>query len=137
MWIIVLRSARHGDTVAFFFFNDTATTEIYTLSLHDALPISERPVGPEERADQGEPDEGDRDVDPEDPPPGERVVDVGGEQRGGRPGRVSEDAIEADRHEDGPVELLVQGRAAHDDDHPLADALDQLRTAQGLDIDDR
>src|SRR5258707_15508099 len=27
----------------FFFFNDTATTEIYTLSLHDALPIS--PVG--------------------------------------------------------------------------------------------
>src|SRR6266571_9488687 len=26
--------------VLFFFFNDTATTEIYTLSLHDALPIS-------------------------------------------------------------------------------------------------
>src|SRR2546430_5878650 len=26
----------------FFFFNDTATTEIYTLSLHDALPISNR-----------------------------------------------------------------------------------------------
>src|SRR2546430_8743357 len=26
----------------FFFFNDTATTEIYTLSLHDALPISPR-----------------------------------------------------------------------------------------------
>src|SRR3712207_9570735 len=26
----------------FFFFNDTATTEIYTLSLHDALPISEQ-----------------------------------------------------------------------------------------------
>src|SRR2546430_8857220 len=26
----------------FFFFNDTATTEIYTLSLHDALPISSR-----------------------------------------------------------------------------------------------
>src|SRR5258708_29338889 len=31
----------------FFFFNDTATTEIYTLSLHDALPIStlSNPVG--------------------------------------------------------------------------------------------
>src|SRR6266446_1661077 len=29
----------------FFFFNDTATTEIYTLSLHDALPISPRPPG--------------------------------------------------------------------------------------------
>src|SRR6185295_20321576 len=28
--------------VFFFFFNDTATTEIYTLSLHDALPISPR-----------------------------------------------------------------------------------------------
>src|SRR5256885_12052145 len=27
-------------TFYFFFFNDTATTEIYTLSLHDALPIS-------------------------------------------------------------------------------------------------
>src|SRR5687768_18353292 len=36
-----------------FFFNDTATTEIYTLSLHDALPIcpraaEERAAGPEE-----------------------------------------------------------------------------------------
>src|SRR6266480_7511041 len=28
----------------FFFFNDTATTEIYTLSLHDALPICDRTV---------------------------------------------------------------------------------------------
>ena len=27
-----------------FFFNDTATTEIYTLSLHDALPICTRPM---------------------------------------------------------------------------------------------
>src|SRR5215217_9610893 len=30
----------------FFFFNDTATTEIYTLSLHDALPISAGRVAP-------------------------------------------------------------------------------------------
>src|SRR2546430_12887228 len=29
---------------SFFFFNDTATTEIYTLSLHDALPISTRRI---------------------------------------------------------------------------------------------
>src|SRR5256885_2628632 len=29
----------HGPYTLFFFFNDTATTEIYTLSLHDALPI--------------------------------------------------------------------------------------------------
>src|SRR5437870_11517449 len=35
----------HADCMfltCFFFFNDTATTEIYTLSLHDALPISRR-----------------------------------------------------------------------------------------------
>src|SRR5256885_16113617 len=30
-------------TFSFFFFNDTATTEIYPLSLHDALPISNGP----------------------------------------------------------------------------------------------
>src|SRR6266581_8866847 len=30
----------HVDLISFFFFNDPATTEIYTLSLHDALPIS-------------------------------------------------------------------------------------------------
>ena len=30
----------------YFFFNDTATTEIYTLSLHDALPISPKPAAP-------------------------------------------------------------------------------------------
>src|SRR2546430_3807827 len=35
----------------FFFFNDTATTEIYTLSLHDALPIYERCLCSLERAD--------------------------------------------------------------------------------------
>src|SRR6185312_17518554 len=33
-------------SVGFFFFNDTATTEIYTLSLHDALPISPAPPWP-------------------------------------------------------------------------------------------
>src|SRR2546430_3872446 len=32
-------------TFFFFFFNDTATTEIYTLSLHDALPISQSSSG--------------------------------------------------------------------------------------------
>src|SRR6266540_6366571 len=31
--------------LVFFFFNDTATTEIYTLSLHDALPISTAGMG--------------------------------------------------------------------------------------------
>src|SRR2546430_13409623 len=36
--LIVLR--KPAWSIYFFFFNDTATTEIYTLSLHDALPIS-------------------------------------------------------------------------------------------------
>src|SRR4029453_19665565 len=37
------RAALKDDTSrSVFFFNDTATTEIYTLSLHDALPISTR-----------------------------------------------------------------------------------------------
>src|SRR5258708_8428338 len=33
------RSGRLPENLKIFFFNDTATTEIYTLSLHDALPI--------------------------------------------------------------------------------------------------
>src|SRR6266704_466871 len=45
----------------FFFFNDTATTEIYTLSLHDALPISRaRPVRDRHRP-------GDAEIDPRHP----------------------------------------------------------------------
>src|SRR5256886_17101382 len=47
-WESGTATGRNGVVVAavaamgrvFFFFNDTATTEIYTLSLHDALPIS-------------------------------------------------------------------------------------------------
>src|SRR2546423_11005855 len=37
----------------FFFFNDTATTEIYTLSLHDALPIYPTGVAGKRRARHG------------------------------------------------------------------------------------
>src|SRR5215469_17925535 len=37
--IRVYQSAYAAQSCIFFFFNDTATTEIYTLSLHDALPI--------------------------------------------------------------------------------------------------
>src|SRR3712207_9248681 len=36
------------DKCCYFFFNDTATTEIYTLSLHDALPISAGRAPPED-----------------------------------------------------------------------------------------
>src|SRR5438034_11773178 len=43
-------SRRASAIILFFFFNDTATTEIYTLSLHDALPISRDPQAPRSRA---------------------------------------------------------------------------------------
>src|SRR5438132_6044356 len=39
--------------MSFFFFNDTATTEIYTLSLHDALPIWRRGDGEADRGRSG------------------------------------------------------------------------------------
>src|SRR5690348_18001003 len=37
--MVLVRSKRTSISHILFFFNDTATTEIYTLSLHDALPI--------------------------------------------------------------------------------------------------
>src|SRR5438445_1172105 len=37
--VLLFRILSHLFLSSFFFFNDTATTEIYTLSLHDALPI--------------------------------------------------------------------------------------------------
>src|SRR3712207_9074628 len=37
--LVCTDNATHMTYQLFFFFNDTATTEIYTLSLHDALPI--------------------------------------------------------------------------------------------------
>src|ERR1022692_3037164 len=45
--------AQFGGVVVFFFFNDTATTEIYTLSLHDAIPIWERAPVVKRRCDSG------------------------------------------------------------------------------------
>src|SRR5260370_29221205 len=44
----------HPSFLCLFFFNDTATTEIYTLSLHDALPISDREGGIGHRQRQGQ-----------------------------------------------------------------------------------
>src|SRR5256885_4543115 len=40
MPVLYFSTIRLSSVYIFFFFNDTATTEIYTLSLHDALPIS-------------------------------------------------------------------------------------------------
>src|SRR2546430_5555675 len=48
--LMFLNSQRHPGPPLFFFFNDTATTEIYTLSLHDALPISLKFLSPRTRA---------------------------------------------------------------------------------------
>src|SRR6266852_8968278 len=42
MYYFISTILSHSRPPCFFFFNDTATTEIYTLSLHDALPISLR-----------------------------------------------------------------------------------------------
>src|SRR2546430_9275038 len=53
-WVQLIYIHRVYVIVIFFFFNDTATTEIYTLSLHDALPISEAPALPNERLLQQE-----------------------------------------------------------------------------------
>src|SRR5256885_8885218 len=44
MWAIYTYYLLEFQSYSFFFFNDTATTEIYTLSLHDALPISSTPT---------------------------------------------------------------------------------------------
>src|SRR5260370_42370516 len=60
-------------TCFFFFFNDTATTEIYTLSLHDALPIS--PRRQELLRNAGIPFEVQPAHIPEDPLPGEHAKD--------------------------------------------------------------
>src|SRR5256885_178539 len=44
--LIVYMTVLLSMSFSFFFFNDTATTEIYTLSLHDALPICRVFAGP-------------------------------------------------------------------------------------------
>src|SRR2546427_13255032 len=51
---VITRPSICSSCLFFFFFNDTATTEIYTLSLHDALPIwrprpARRPLDEDQR----------------------------------------------------------------------------------------
>src|SRR3712207_8724308 len=64
--------------LSFFFFNDTATTEIYTLSLHDALPISpvdlDGPLGHEREHRVGAAEGDKRGAREEQPLLGEHVV---------------------------------------------------------------
>src|SRR2546422_3008781 len=91
----------------FFFFNDTATTEIYTLSLHDALPISVRRDAP--GAHQRPPRVGaDRDV-------GDAAVNrgdvLGGEQDHG--GRSEEDTSELQSRLHLVCRLLLEKKKKH------------------------
>src|SRR3712207_7316350 len=72
----------HPKYLFFFFFNDTATTEIYTLSLHDALPISRLADGVRRRARRRERDAGA--ADRQDPGPRRQL---GRRVRGARPRR--------------------------------------------------
>src|SRR3712207_7106334 len=82
-----------------FFFNDTATTEICTLSLHDALPIFERDEA--RLAARGRPGRGDRDRPVGLEPPGEPVQRRGAHQRG----RGEEQREPASRSEEHTSEL--------------------------------
>src|SRR6266540_7545946 len=77
----------------FFFFNDTATTEIYTLSLHDALPISRPPEQPHRALDRGRPAE---------------QLHRRGAQRGARNGRSEEHTSELQSHHDLVCRLLLE-----------------------------
>src|SRR2546426_10696651 len=58
----LISSVRESLSSYFFFFNDTATTEIYTLSLHDALPIYV-PGARNGRRRQPGPESGDQNLD--------------------------------------------------------------------------
>src|SRR6267378_8702785 len=58
-WTVGILDIDFTSHFVFFFFNDTATTEIYTLSLHDALPISTA-VAPARGWTAGGPSSGER-----------------------------------------------------------------------------
>src|SRR3712207_6958281 len=78
------------DIVINFFFNDTATTEIYTLSLHDALPISAPHPGvdaPEQQRDGARVQGEQPDVRPQSGDVAPAVVE-GGEEAAGQRGEI-------------------------------------------------
>src|SRR3712207_7365117 len=81
-----------------FFFNDTATTEIYTLSLHDALPISQlRRLDPARAPGAGGPHDPRR--------PHLRAHRVGRGRGGGRAGGVAQGPVVRPRSEEHTSEL--------------------------------
>src|SRR2546430_10191585 len=90
----------------FFFFNDTATTEIYTLSLHDALPISRRSRRRYSRTSRG------------------------GPRRGGRSTRSEEHTSELQSQSNLVCRLLLEKKTPlcrHGAQHPRPDRADPRR----------
>src|SRR2546427_4654073 len=88
----------------FFFFNDTATTEIYTLSLHDALPIYRGCRAPQRYRNRAAPGEGI----PAEADPGRRRRRVG-DRRGDRGrGRSEEHTSELQSQSNLVCRLLLE-----------------------------
>src|SRR5260221_5013598 len=95
-------------TSLFFFFNDTATTEIYTLSLHDALPIcrARSPAADSQR--QGGPQGAARAGDDQRPAIRGTAGRVGGNADHLRLGRSEEHTSELQSHSDLVCRLLLE-----------------------------
>src|SRR5258708_39134864 len=81
--MFVVHSRSHS--LFFFFFNDTATTEIYTLSLHDALPIWSHQSITSRRS--------------------QRSTSAPAKGAASRPGRLAKNAMSANRSEEHTSEL--------------------------------
>src|SRR5258706_15845333 len=84
----------------FFFFNDTATTEIYTLSLHDALPISLEEFGRRIGGDRGV----ERRIEADDLCPGACRCD-GGDGHGGHDEQAGGEVAHHRRNQNGRAHL--------------------------------
>src|SRR2546422_1149830 len=101
----------------FFFFNDTATTEIYTLSLHDALPISRLSVAEERGQHRGS------DVkqlhNPGDHDSGQRIYVRGGGDEHGRDGRSEEHTSELQSRLHLVCRLLLEKKKNKNNEVPI------------------
>src|SRR5256885_9519520 len=112
-----------------FFFNDTATTEIYTLSLHDALPISPGVRGGRRRRDSGQERGGDparrdpalRHIDHQHP---ERDPLALGAQRVGGAGIAAAERADVDAAAQAPDGEAPHDRAQEIGESPLDQQLD-------------
>src|SRR5260221_10168837 len=100
----------------FFFFNDTATTEIYTLSLHDALPIwTQGPTSPKGPILHGERQAGshqDHPIGPLGDPHVEPALGI--PERAGRRARSEEHTSELQSHSDLVCRLLLEKKKKKD-----------------------